>query len=135
MSFELNEIFSLSIGLGALIGWVRFYKTDPAFLPFLILLTLGFSNELASIVLMNRGYTNVINFNTFNLIESLLLTFQFLKWGLFGKRKSIYYLVQIFFTGSWLAEIGFTNINSYNSYFIIVHSFVLVMMSISMVNF
>jgi hypothetical protein len=134
MSFELNAIFSLSISLAVVIGWVRFRRIDPAYLPFLVLLTIGCLNEAISIVLMEHGFTNIINFNTFKLIESLLLTWQFLKWGLFEKRKVLYTGLQVIFILSWLAEIGVHSIRSFNSYFIILHSFLLVMMSISMIN-
>ena len=83
MSYELNAIISLTIGIGPIIGWVRFHKIDPAFLPFLLLLTIGFLNEVVSIILMKYGYTNIINFNSFKIIESVLLLWQFKNWKLF----------------------------------------------------
>lgn len=60
MSFTLNAIFSLSIGLSVLIGWIRFYKTDPAFFPFLLLVSVGFANEVISIVLALYKHSNTL---------------------------------------------------------------------------
>ena len=134
MSFELNAIFSLSIGLSMCIGWVRFYKTDPAFLPFLIYVSLGFANEVTGTVLAYKGYSNVISYNLFGLFESVLLTWQFWRWGLFFEHKRLYYFLQVMYVVGWVAEIMITSVHSFNSYFVIVHSFVLVMMSISMIN-
>lgn len=104
MSFELNAVFSLSIVVSVIIGWVRFAKTDPAFLPFLLYLSFGFINEAIGISLAYRGYTNVISYNVFGLVETVLLTWQFLKWGLFGQRKGFYYFLQSSFLFLWMAE-------------------------------
>lgn len=134
MSFELNAIFSLSVGISVIIGWIRFYKTDPAFFPFLLLVTIAFFNEAVSFILAEYGYTNIINFNTFQLFESLLLAWQFLKWGLFGKRRTLCFLLQALFSACWIIESLITLNEAFYSYFIIVHSFVIVMMSISMIN-
>ena len=134
MTYQLNAIFSLTIGIGAIIGWVRFRKTDPAFFPFLLLLTIAFVNEVTSIVLLQTGNSNVINFNVFELVESFLLTWQFLKWGLFEKRRVLYFVVQCLFGCLWIGENFVTSFQFFDSYFIIIHSFAFVMMAISMIN-
>lgn len=134
MSFELNAVFSLSIGIGAIIGWIRFSKTDPAYFPFLLLLSIGFINEIISIILLTNGYNNIINFNTFLLIESILLTWQFRKWGLLKRNGYVFYILIFIFAGSWIAENFFISVDAFNSYFFIVQSFLLVIMSIYMIN-
>jgi hypothetical protein len=134
MSFELNAVFSLSIVVSVVIGWVRFHKTDPAFLPLLLYLSLGFINECIGIVLAYRGHYTVISYNVFGLIETVLLTWQFLKWGLFGQRKRSYYFLQAGIIVLWVVESVFLSIKTFNSYFVIGHSFLLVMMSITTIN-
>lgn len=133
MSFTLNAIFSLSVGLSVVIGWIRFGKTDPAFFPFLLLVTVSLLNEIISLVLALKRYPNIINFNIFQLVESLLLMWQFFKWDMFGKRKKLYYAFQCFFVGSWLVESIAWN-KEFNSYFVIVHAFIIVIMSIHTLN-
>lgn len=133
MSYGLNAVLSLSIGLGVLVGWARFRKTGPAFFPFLLLLTVGLVNEGTSILLISHGHSNMVNFNLFELLESFLLTWQFLRWGLFASRRS-YFLLQGLFALAWTAENFIRCFQAYSSYFIIAHSFILVMMSISMIN-
>ncbi|MEI9912223.1 MAG: hypothetical protein WDO71_22775 [Bacteroidota bacterium] len=80
MSFSLNALFTLSIGIGAIISWVRYKKTDPAFVPFMWLLTTGLLNEIISISIMKAGYSNALNYNLYTLAESLLITWQFRRW-------------------------------------------------------
>lgn len=133
MSFTLNAIFSLSIGFSVLIGWIRFRKTDPAFLPFLILVSIAFINEVTGIVLALNHYSNIISFNSFQLIESILLTWQFLKWGFFERHQRRYYALQSFFIVSWVIESVWLS-TEFISYFIIVHAFIMVMMSIHTLN-
>ena len=60
MTFELNAALSLSIGIAAIISWVRVKKTDPAYLPFFILLWLGFTTEIVSILLIKKGYSKML---------------------------------------------------------------------------
>lgn len=134
MSFELNAAFSLSIVIGAALGWSRFKRADPAFFPFLILLTVGLVNEVASIILIETRHSNVFNYNLYVLTEALLLTWQFLRWGLFRGAKRWYYFLQTAFVVLWMVENLIHSFQAFNSYFIMVHSFLLAMMGISMMN-
>lgn len=135
MSFELNAAFSLSAGLAAIIGWVRFRKTDPTYLPFLFLIWLGFLNEILSIIIMKSGYSNAIYYNSFALTEAILITWQFKKWGLFRNQSLLFYFIQFIFISSWITEtIIRGEMNEFNSYFIIGFSGLIVMMAINVLN-
>lgn len=135
MSFSLNVIFSLTIGIGAIISWIRFNKTDPAFFPFTLLLTTGLINEIAGIWLVYLGYSNAICYNLFLLAESLLITWQFRKWGLFDNKATNYYFLQSAYICGWTIECVLSDENRlFNSYFIIGHSIIIVMMSIIQIN-
>jgi hypothetical protein len=76
----------------------------------------------------------MINYNLFGLAESLLLSWQFLRWGLFEKQKEFYYSLQVVFILIWISENFIHSFKAFDSYFIIVHSFMFVMMGISMIN-
>lgn len=130
MNFYVNAFISLTIGIGAVAGWVRFKKTDPVFLPFLLLLTGGFVNEIISIVLLLYGYSNQLNYRIFQLAESLLICWQFYRFRLFQK-YSRYLLMQAFFLCLWAIEQTlFIRQFSFGSYFLIFHSLLLVVLSI-----
>ncbi len=135
MSFSLNALFSLSIGIGAIISWVRYKKTDPAFVPFMWLLTTGLLNEIISISIMKAGYSNALNYNLYTLAESLLITWQFRRWGLFNPWRWLYYSLQTLYIAGWSLEWIMNPAHRvYNSYFIIVHSIIIVLMSINLIN-
>lgn len=132
MDVLTGALFSLSVGIGAIAGRVRYRKIDPVFWPFIYLLWVGFTNELISIGLMYGGYSNFVNNNIFFLLEALLICFQFYRWDILGRRK--YLLLQSTFIIFWVAECILQSIYTMNSYFIIFHSFIVVLMSIHMIN-
>jgi hypothetical protein len=135
MSFTVNALFSLSIGITAIAGWVRCRKTDPAFLPFLWLVWIGFANEIMSLVIMYKGYTNVYNYNLYALVEALLVTWQFWRWDLFSGRRRAYFLLQTAYPAGWLAELLFSSkYHQFLSFFIIGHAIIIVLMSVAMNN-
>lgn len=135
MSFELNAAFSLTIGIAAIAGWVRVKRTDPAFLPFLWLIWLGFINEIVSIIIMKAGYSNAGYYNFFALTEAVLITWQFKRWGLFKKNAAFFYIIQFIFVAGWIMEMLYrNNAGEFNSYFIIGFSTIIVMLSIHLLN-
>jgi hypothetical protein len=135
MYFELNAVFSLSISIGAIIGLVKVRKADPAYYPFLYLLWLGLLNEIISLIIMNAGYSNIINYNVYSLAEALLITWQFKRWRLFERHKLLYYLLQVLFIVTWSVEnFLLKKFETFNSYFTIEHSFIIVLMSIELFN-
>ena len=132
LSFSLSAL----IIIPAIIGWARLHKISSAFLPFLILTWVGAANELLSIILvLGLKQYNIVNTNIYQLIEATLLLWQFKRWRLFSNNK--------FFTGLlilFLAAFSLENLISsklyldFNSYFRIFYSFIIVLLSIHMMN-
>lgn len=131
MDFFQNAYLSLTVGIAAIIGWVRFRKTDPAFTPFILLLTVGFVTELVSILLITYGYSNAIPYNLYVLTEALLLLWLFYNWGLFPSRKwifhSLYPVLVLTWACEWLMRWSST---AFLSYYIIVAAVCIVLLSI-----
>jgi hypothetical protein len=135
MNFDLNAVFSLSVGIGAVIGWIRFKKIDPAFFPFLLLMWVALLQETLSIILSREGYSNALNYNIYSLAEALLLTWQFRRWGLFRGKEIIYPLLQWSYAGAWVIEsLTIHSVNTFNSGFLIGYSFLILLMSVVMIN-
>ena len=135
MSYKLGLIFSFSIGIAAIIGWIRFKKVNPAYYPFIFCMWLGFLNEIIGYFITHRGYSNAINNNIYVLAESLLFTWQFKNWRLFHRSKYLFPLLLISLILIWITE-GFLikGINHMFTYFRIIYSFLIVLMSINMIN-
>ena len=120
----------------AIIGWVRFQKISPAFLPFLILTWVGAVNELLNFTLV-IGFKqyNIINTNLYQLTEALLILWQFRRWRLFPSDRA-YLSLFVSFVLFFIIE-NLVNSKIYlgfNSYFHIFYSFVIVLLSINMMN-
>jgi hypothetical protein len=134
MDFETHVVFSLSAGIAALIGWVRIKKTDSAYLPFILLMTAGFLNELVSFTVMKKGYSNAVFYNLFVLVEALLITQLFYRLGLF-KNKKRYVWLQLLYVLLWVGECVYRrNAVSFYSYFIVCYSTILVAMAIDLLH-
>jgi hypothetical protein len=135
MNYYINAAFSLSIGVGAVIGWLRFRRIDVAFHPFIYLSWFSFLSELTSLVLIENGYTNIVSFSIFHLGQAVLVTWQFSRWEVFENRRQLYLMLQTVWVSSWLTEcIWFRALASFPSYFIILHSFVIVLLAIRLIN-
>ncbi len=135
MNFYVTQALGFLIIIPAIAGWVRYKNINPAFYPFLIWIWVGLINESIGLIMMLRGYYNIMNFNIFLLIQSLLILNLFRRWRLFKPEKT-YYLFFVIFIIAWLGETVFISklTNAFNSYFLIFHSFVIVLMSISTIN-
>jgi len=135
MTFELSAAFSLSVGIAAIISWVRLKKTDSAYLPFFIWLWIGFLSEVISILLMIRGYSNTALYNFFSLFEAIIITWQFKRWRLFGNNNLIYYCCQLLYILSFCAEIiARGNAYEFVSFFIVEYSTIIVFIAIGVIN-
>ena len=136
MTFTLVQILSFSIAIGAITGLVRFKKTDQAFLPFILFLWSGLINETISTILIYHRHATTINNNIYVLISSLLLVWLFKNWKVFSmqNQKWLYVLASLFVL-VWGWEIFiYSSIKTVASYFRVVYSFVIVLLSIQMIN-
>lgn len=135
MNFELNVILSFSIALAVLISWIRFKRLHPAYYPFIFLLWLGLINEIVSYIIIGKGLSNAVTYNIYSLIEVLLIIWQFKLWRLFNRNVRLYPIMLTLIIVMWVVEIlFFGSLYSFNSYFLITSSFILVLMSIAMIN-
>lgn len=133
MDFFTNAYLSLAVGIGAVIGWIRFVKIDPAFRPIICLVSAGFIHEISSLILFSKGYSNAVLFNFFILTEALLLNLQFYEWKVVRSRRSYNFIKALLFCW-WLTELSLTSISSFSSYFIIFYSCGTALLSISCIN-
>ena len=134
MDFDTHVVFSLLPGIAAIIGWVRIKKTDPAYLPFIVLMTAGFLSESASLTVMKKGFSNAFYYNLFSLVEALLVTELFYRLRLF-KSKKRYVLLQLFYIVLWLCECVYRlGTTSFYSYFIVCFSAILVLLAIDLLH-
>jgi hypothetical protein len=135
MNPYLGYIFNFTILIGAIIGLIRFRRINPAFYPFLCIMWAGSINEITSTTVVFLGYYNIINFNFYNLVESLLGVWLFYRWHLFHGNSRLYYALLLTFSLTWLLDMIFiSGFSHFNSFYRIFYSFVLILLSINMIN-
>lgn len=135
MSPTLSAIISFSIAIPSIIGVLRITIIHRAFYPFLILLWMGLLNEIISYIVIKSGHSNAINSNAYVLIESLLFVWFFKSQGLFANRRKNEIKIIFLLVGLWGFEnLYLSSIRQFSSYFIVVYSFIIVLMSINMIN-
>lgn len=135
MNYYQSAILSFSILIGTVIGWIRFKKTEPAFFPFLVCLTVASGNEICSFIMTLNGYSTTYNNNIYVLLEALLITWQFKNWGLFKNFKMAYLFLMFVICIAWIAEnFGMYKMAAISFYFRIFYAFIIVLMSIHINN-
>jgi hypothetical protein len=101
--------------------------------PFIFCIWLGVLNETFSVIIIEKGYSNAVNLNFYMLAESLLLSWQFLKWGLF--KKNFFAGLAVLLVTTWITQVLLLGSIFYlNSYFLVTYSFILSLLAIAMIN-
>lgn len=137
MNDTLIFIFSLSIGIAAIIGVVRFNKIDKSYYPFIYSVWASLLVELTVRALTISGASNaiLIFINFYYLLDFYLFFLLFNNWRLFGHSKKNQQIIIAITLVVWIGTTFFINgINERNFYFPILYSFALVFFSVTTFN-
>lgn len=127
----MTAVFSLTIGISAVAGLIKMNRVENGYLPFLLLLCVGFINELVSIYFALRYHNNTVNYNIYLLLEAMLIAWQFQVWKLFQRRPGVYSGLQLMILIAWITEsFLIEDLYSFNRYCLILFSFIIVLLSI-----
>ncbi|GAA4337829.1 hypothetical protein [Flaviaesturariibacter amylovorans] len=134
MPYWLQHTLSFSILFPVLVGILRYRQLDARYLPFLLLMWIGFANEQVSYVSGKLFRTNAPNSNLWFLAEALLCLWCFYRWRLFRKP-----LVPCLIGGAyvlfWAMETFLLrSILDFSVYFHICYAFATVLMAIQYIN-
>ena len=126
----------LFILIPTIVGWARFPNISPVFYPFLISIWLNALNVIFGSIIVQFGYYNIFHYNIWFLLDAFMSLWLFKKWNLFESKK-LYHSLWFILGLCWLLESIFLSklTQDYNSYFRIFYSFLIVLMSISTINF
>jgi len=135
MSYDLSTVLSFAVIVSVVIGWIRFKKINPAFIPFVLVITCGFLHELISLIAISQKYSNAIVYNIYSLIESILILILFRKWKIIKFNTLVFRSLVFGLTIIWILEIvSMPNFETFCSYFTIAYSFIIVLLSINTIN-
>lgn len=135
MAYTWFLLFSCSIFIAAIIGWVRFRRIAPAFRPFIYCIWIGSVNEILSMTLPLAGYKIDLNNNIYVLLESGLVLWQVRQWEGFGSWHRLFPVVLASFGMVWITEnFLISSITYTGSYFRLYYSFIIVILAIQVNN-
>jgi hypothetical protein len=124
---------SYAVAIAAIIGLVRIRVIDRAYYPFILLLWVALLTEITGTIVIRLYRTNAINSNIYVLLESVLILWFFRRLKLFS--KTFFAWLMTIFILAWIAEnFIIFSITTFQSYFRVFYSFVIVLLSIHMIN-
>ena len=135
LPYHIAVILGYSIIIPAFVGLIRYRAIDSAYQPFIIFCVLDVFNHTLSAVLIRYFNSNTVNGNVFILIEAILFILLFKNWGLFKKKRIVFYLVVFMVVVAWIVDnLIVHKLTTVNSFYRIIYSFVLVFLSIEQMN-
>lgn len=137
MNYYLVKVLELLIIIPATIAWMRFAKINVVYYPFLFSLWITTLDNIFGGIIVEFGYYNIVDFNIWLLINAYIMLWLFKKWNVFDPSRRLYQFLLILFGIAWMLEtILLSKLTlAFNSYFRILSSFVVILMSISTINF
>lgn len=135
MNFWYSLILNKCILIPAITGLVRFGKISRAFYPFVYCIWIGAITEISSDILILNRHSNAIITDIYILVESLFFIWLFNNWKLFYRNKVYFKVIGACLLVGWTIEmLLFATPIYFNSYFRIGDSFLVVIMSITIMN-
>jgi hypothetical protein len=134
MNFYVISICNFSILIGGIIALMKFKKIKKVYYPFIYCLWIGCLNEILSFILLMSNNHTLINSNIYVLLESFLILWFLKEVDVFKSQKTFYSILLLFLI-FWLAEnFIYRSIVVNSTYFRIFYSFIIVLLSITLIN-
>lgn len=134
MNFYLNAALALSVLLPAALAWFRYTSVNKEYYPFIWLLWISFFVELSGINIIISGYSNVLLYNFYSLIEVLLIILQFHLFGVTRSKKQFRVII-LLLIAIWLLEtFALNTLYRFNSFFFLISSVFIVIMSLAVIS-
>lgn len=128
-------LLGFSILIAGIIALLRFNKYFIPYFPFILCIWIGCVNELLSYFLWHNGLHTSINNNLYVLAEAVLFLLFYRNMGLFEKRPLVFWALSGTLIILWAWEnFAAGKITSVSSWFRIAYSFLIVLLSITMIS-
>jgi hypothetical protein len=130
----LSIVSTYSILIAAVLGVIRFRVIQSSYYPLIYICWSALISEIvASFVQKSSG--TLWPSNIYVLLEGLLFTWQFRKWGLFQRRPYLFYTIQVAILTLWFVDNFLLHtIHELSSFYRISYSVLLVILAIDQIN-
>ena len=135
MHFFVSIIFNFSVFIAGILGMLKYNHIHKSYYPFIYFIWAGCLNETVSLILAMNGYYTFVNNNIYVFSEALLLLWFFKNMRLFKKSTKLYYSLFISLVIFWLIEnLIAGKVMSVSIYFRIFYAFIVVLLSVTIIN-
>ena len=129
-------LLSLSVAFPFLTGLFRWRIISPRYYPLFILFCLALLVELITRYAVTNNAGWIPANNLYVLVESILISLQFIVWGYMYKKLKTFYLITAILVLGWMAEhLLLGNITLLHPYFRMFYSLLIVLLSINTINY
>jgi hypothetical protein len=119
----------------AIVAIAKWKKIPPSYYPFIWFIWLTVLGEISATITAQVYKNNAVPSNIYILLAGIFLLLQFNNWSLFKQHKKLLYFLMALFVAVWCWEfLYFTNLWHHSSYYRIMFSFILVLLSIHTIN-
>lgn len=136
MTYLASALLSFTIAIPLVVALARVHKIRASYFPFMVLLLLAFTTELASEISLRLTQENTIINNIYTLLEPAVILWQFYAWGFLRRRKGLLIVLSSLCFITWTVEnIAFQRLEThFCSASVFVNSLIIAFLCINEIN-
>ncbi|WP_341840450.1 hypothetical protein [Chitinophaga caseinilytica] len=104
MTYLASALLSFTIAIPLVVALVRIHKVRTSYFPFMVLLLLAFTTEVASEISLRLTRENTAISNIYTLLEFGVILWQFHAWGFLRRRKALLIMLAAVSFIAWVIE-------------------------------
>ncbi|WP_341835550.1 hypothetical protein WJU16_21980 [Chitinophaga pollutisoli] len=136
MTYFASALLSFTILIPLVVALVRVHKIRTSYFPFLVLLLLAFTTEVASEISLRLTRENTAISNIYSLLEIGVILWQFHAWGFLRRRRALLIILASMSFITWVTEnIGYGRLEThFCSATVFLNSLIVVFLCINEIN-
>lgn len=136
MTYLASALLSYTILIPLVVALVRVHKIRTSYFPFLVLLLLAFTTEVASEISLRLTRENTAISNIYSLLEIGVVLWQFHAWGFLRRRRALLIVLASLSFITWITEnIGYGRLEThFCSATVFLNSLIVVFLCINEIN-
>lgn len=136
MTYLASALLSYTILIPLVVALVRVHKIRTSYFPFLVLLLLAFTTEVASEISLRLTRENTAISNIYSLLEIGVILWQFHAWGFLRRRRALLTVLAALSFITWITEnIGYGRLEThFCSATVFLNSLIVVFLCINEIN-
>lgn len=136
MTYLASSLLSFTVAIPLVVALARVHKIRASYFPFLVLLLLAFTTEVASEISLRLTRENTAISNMYTLLEIGVILWQFYTWGFLRRRRALLIVLAALSFLTWITEnIGYGRLEThFCSASVFLNSLIVVFLCINEIN-